>query len=37
MDKKTLIGVGLTTLGVLIAFWAMNNVGPVNAVVSKKA
>lgn len=36
MDKKTLIGLGMTVGAVLIALWAANNVGPVSAVVAKK-
>ncbi len=36
MSKKELIGMGLTAVGVLIALWAVNNVGPVAAIVGGK-
>ena len=36
MDKKLIATVATVAVGVLVAFWAMNNVGIVNTVVAKK-
>lgn len=35
MDKKTLMGVGLTVVAVLAALYLANNVAPVSKLVSK--
>lgn len=36
MDKKALMGVGLTIVAVLAALYLANNVAPVAAIVAKK-
>lgn len=36
MDKKTLMGVGLTVAGVLLALYLANNVAPVKSIVAAK-